>query len=674
MNGIDLQKFGITYEKMQGIKVIIALDIGHAETAGCWCLASSNNVLPLEMDGNGSTKIVSAVLKKNKADQTWQVRSINAPDLFAFEEVHVKFKDLPSALNKGVLEEGGTEKKEYVLVNFTRTVLENIRRYNEGLKWDSDSVLLFVGVPSSQRWKDQAEEYAKIIRKACDCQVAIMPESRASLFKAVLDIKQDLLESGVIVIDLGSSTLDWTYLYKDLKSSRVESDEDSINLGAGKIEDLMYQNHCGDQGREQAIAQTMREMKRFPFCQDWTEDQLRKEAEKVYNSENQKSDSRKAKDEGKLNLELRSKKENYFGADGAIEEQHVYKTVEGKTETIKINHEFMEGEEHGVIHTSFDLRYRDGIWDGSWYQDCEKIFLEIKERIGNKPYKTVILTGGASRMSFVQQLAKKVFSDRASIQDRVRILVDQNPSTCVARGMAYAGRMDLEANLKFPDVVKEVRYKMASQGVVNGIAQEAAVLLSEKVYKQAMWPAFVEWRGLSGDHCPKEIGDRARRKLDCIQREYWFKDFVKESIAKGVLNRKDDIISAINEAYKSIYRREIPEEYKITLDEKALKNISDGVIGYTFADSMKDYIKQALSYSGLGILDTYEKDMSKDEREKRVDRIKQKNRTSASDFCRIYIVDMMNKLLSKADNMGRLNKCIEDVVQTMIDDLAAYFA
>lgn len=664
MKGIDLLKFGITYEWLQKIKVIIALDIGHAETAGCWCLISSNNVLPLEMDGNGSTKIISAVLKKNKDDQTWQVCPINAPDLFAFEEVHVKFKDLPSALNKGVTEEGGTEKKKDMLLKFVQTVIKNIRCHNEGLDWDANSVLLFVGIPSSQKWKGQAEEYAKIIHEACGCQVAIMPESRASLFKAILDIKQDLLESGVIVIDLGSSTLDWTYLYKDLKSSRVESDEDSINLGAGKIEDLMYQNLCGDQGREQKIAEIMEDMKRYSFFLEWTEDQLRQEAEKVYESEMR---NRAAKNPGKVNLELRSKKEEYFGADSK-KQLYVYDTVEGKTQKVTFDYKFMEEAEKGVIHTSFDLRYKDGIWNGSWYQDCEKIFREIKKRIDNKPYKTVILTGGASRMIFVQQLAKEVFSDRA------KVLVDQNPSTCVARGMAYAGRMDLEANLKFPIVLKNVQDKLMEKGVVKASAQEAANLLGAEVFKKAMWPAFKEWKNLSGNHCPSEIADLARKNLESMQHEIEFKNLVKESIAKGVLSRKDDIISAINEAYYSVYLRKIPKEYKIALDENMLKSISDGVIGYTFGDGMKNYIIKALSYTGWGFWDTYENNMSKDERERRVDRIEDEKRTIPEDFCNLYMQALVSKLFENKNNMERLNKCIEDAVQTMIDDLAAYFA
>lgn len=678
MRGIDLLKFGITLEQLEAIKTIIAFDLGHGETTCCYTRVDGKMVpSPVNLDGDSNQKLVTALLKKNRQDNQWITLKLGR-DLSFYEEVHTKFKSIPRALNMGEMEEGSDYTKKCLLQAFVKEVLKNVKIYNEGLDMDPDTVLLFIGIPSSIQWKNQDLAYADIIKEVSPYKTVIMPESRAALFKAILDKKENfnLLDNGLIVIDLGSSTLDWTYLLKDLKTRQVESEEDSINLGGGLIEDMMCEKGCFEDtvSNEEEIENLCKMMRMLPAYIGKTDKEIRIDALKAYEAGKKDRsvnvEDNTPKDLQKLRLELRAVKEEYFDSEGKLTKAVRYVTKSGKARNITVDKTFMEAEKNGVIHQKMNLNTKDGLWTGSWYEDCRRLFEDVKNTIGRRPYKTIILTGGASKMGFVLKLCREVFPD-------TRILLDMNPSTCVARGMAYAGEMDVRATLAFPKVMDKIMEKIQSPEFIQVYSQRAVELLNDTIYEEAIWPAFVKWKELDGGHKPREIAETSRQKLAELQARDGYKENVKTAIAEGVYSKKEDIIQIVNESFEEIYRRTIPEDYKFAIDYGQLRNICDGVIYFTFNDEFENFIEGALSFLGgtSGFLKTIDKTMDSRERAHRVDRIVTENRhPTTKKFCTKYLESMIGKLLQKSTVKEQLRNLMEPAVQTMLDDLGAYFA
>lgn len=273
-------------------------------------------------------------------------------------------------------------------------------------------------------------------------------------------------------------------------------------------------------------------------------------------------------------------------------------------------------------------------------------------------------------MGFVAKLCKEVFPD-------TRILLDMNPSTCVARGMAYAGEMDVRATLALPKVMDEIMERIQSPEFIQLYSQRAVELLNDTIYEAAIWPAFLSWRNLSGMHKPREIAETSRQKLACLQLREDYKEKVKTAIAEGVYSKKQDIIRIVNESFEEIYRRSIPEDYKFSIDYNQLRNICDGVIYFTFNDEFESFIEGALSFLGgtCGFIRTIDTNMDSKERAHRVDRIVNDNRhPTTKKFCTKYLESMLSQLLKSNRVKDQLRKVMEPAVQTMLDDLGAYFA
>ena len=672
---VDFEKFGVTEEMLKEVSWVAAFDLGHGESAVC-CMETKGNARPqkMKLDGNDSDKVITGLFR-TRPGEDWKLLSAGV-QVSACQEAHIKFKDLPKALNRGAKEAGDAYPKKELLQAFVKQVLAAVKTFNEGIDLDPASFLVFVGCPSGEDWKKQEKEYAAIIREACPCPVVIMPESRAALFQVIFDQKDlgggDMLEKGVLVVDFGSSTADWTYMYKNLSEGRVEVDEDSIKLGASILENLMLwqgmetQERKAKKERAERIRAMAESMEGIPALKDTPKEELLTQAEEAYPEEKlvllPESLSQTV-------LSLRAIKEDYFTSEGELEQEVAYLTKDKRTGRFTVNREFMEGEE-GVIYRKFSFKSEKGSSDVSWHELCFKLFEGIKKRLGDRPFETVILTGGASKMGFVKELCAKVFGE-------ARIAVDTSPSTCVAKGMAYAGVMDIRARLAAPKVLEKVMEKMGSQGFVEGCGQEISKRFKETLYQEVVWPGFLEWKDLEGRHKPRELSSICRDKLKELQAQEDFQEKVKKAIQSGILSRKDQVIQVINSTYDEIYRRKIPENYRLKVDEEKLKKVAGEVIHCTFDQEFDDLIVGSLSFLGgkTGFLNTLNKRMPQKEREKRVNRITEERREPViQGYCEEYLNKMTADLLKSEAAKGKLRECLGETVQVMIDDLSSYFA
>ena len=118
-----------------------------------------------------------------------------------------------------------------------KEVYAQIRERNSALFTD-DYHLVYIATPSG--WDDEAKSlYGQIASNAGLPMGGITSESRAAFIKAQQDPDSGLpqyIDKGTIVFDMGSSTLDFTYLTRDSKNPIDWGDD----CGASKVEKIIY--------------------------------------------------------------------------------------------------------------------------------------------------------------------------------------------------------------------------------------------------------------------------------------------------------------------------------------------------------------------------------------------------------------------------------------------------
>jgi len=103
--------------------------------------------------------------------------------------------------------------------------------------------------------------------------------------------------------------------------------------------------------------------------------------------------------------------------------------------------------------------------------------------------QTVVLTGGATRMAFIESITKEVFTE-------AHVTRDTEPSTCIAHGLARWGRVDIRSSY-FSDEIQsyisqEVRTQVTKR--MPALIDAIANTLASKFIADLLTPALYRWR------------------------------------------------------------------------------------------------------------------------------------------------------------------------------------
>lgn len=369
---------------------LIGIDFGHGETTAS-LYDTENNRGTVErlhiLDGNTpeSCKVESAVCRNNETGE-WQfakdIRDYALPDL----TLHFK-----APMNEI------TPKNKEAFAAFIKLVFEHILENRTDLHYnpitDERNFELYVACPS--RWNvSQILEYKNFISEKIPVDW-IIKESDAAYFKfkAEPNVAQNFSESSVLVIDIGSSTIDFTAYDTNAPKPIPPSGE---KHGASAVEKLIYK--------------------------------YVEEGDPAFNA-------------AKRNAEAICRRNNLSWHNAVV---HYIK--KGKEEFythqytnlwLDLPNRFIHIQAIGRIfgENGCDIskeQLEDEIlapYRKTLFQDlnAEKLRLE-KEQIGTP--QVVVLTGGASRMPWLQRLVMDVFSDS-------QVFRDNEPSYVVSDGSAY---------------------------------------------------------------------------------------------------------------------------------------------------------------------------------------------------------------------------------------------
>lgn len=368
---------------------VIGIDLGHGETSAAYCpiawdaqAGELSNYPVTDISFPGNLKVVASAITIMEDGTAFIGENAFDPEKLKKAKVNVCFKKCPKDING---------EAEQLMIRFMHEVYVLIREKNPALFTDSNHVV-FIATPSGWSQEDR-NLYGQMARLAGIPIAGVTAESRAAFIRGQLKVDSGLpqyIDKGAIVFDMGSSTLDFTYLRGN------EITDFGYNCGASLVERIIY-----SAAREK--------------------DEVIKDFERAYPS---------------LIDRL------LFAARTAKEQ--VYFHPEKKNTMVVHIDELVEDDEFDGerIKMVFEPGALNAMLDKEGYiQQIKESMIDFKNNhIAGKPIYVVFLTGGASRMDFIRSLVSECWNIENDM-----IYMDQEPSLTISQGVAEVARGDLRS-------------------------------------------------------------------------------------------------------------------------------------------------------------------------------------------------------------------------------------
>ncbi len=227
-------------------------------------------------------------------------------------------------------------------------------------------------------------------------------------------------------------------------------------------------------------------------------------------------------------LECREVKEKYFSKDNEDDwiKEPVTSNIQRLDKDLLFEVELYKEDMVGILNLPISE-----LGNKSWIQSFNDELVKCKSSPDYQVPKLILLTGGASRMEFISSTCRKVFPPETKIR------VGSEPSLTIARGLAYAGRIDFKVESFMREVIKFT----ASNGLrdkINKKFEELSTDLSQTtfdIFSEVIKSSLKRWSegeiklisDLEND-TRKNVDDRLKSK-DCLETfeqlmENWLKN------------------------------------------------------------------------------------------------------------------------------------------------------
>lgn len=312
-----------------------------------------------------------------------------------------------------------------------------------------------VGCPAG--WNDELRaRYQALCEEAGLPNVTLTSESRAAFLYARnargIAADEDFLSGSTLVIDIGSSTLDFAYVV-DGREHGVGTFGD--NLGGGVLDECILRQAVADlPAREREKVQDV-----FRRSPTWRSHAL---------------------------YAARRVKEAYFTDEKKYEKEPCVGRVrlyyDGRQEIIfRLTQEFIEKICRQPVP---ELQNR------SFLANLQDALNRARQQTAANPPRVLVLTGGASRMAFFRDACRDAFPD-------ARFICCPEPEFSIARGLAYAGRTDelLEAfRAEIHEYTGSQAVENAARADMPALCESLAALLTDLMAVEVAAPAADAWR------------------------------------------------------------------------------------------------------------------------------------------------------------------------------------
>ncbi|MDE6822482.1 Hsp70 family protein [Bacteroides acidifaciens] len=367
---------------------VIGIDFGHGETSAAFCpigwdLAPGDLEAVKDVDFGANRKVLPTAINIQPNGQAFLGEAAFSSERLKKATVEVLFKKKPENIDG---------EKEQLMIRYMHEVYALIRE-KTGALFSDENHLLYIATPSG--WDEKAKNlYGQMAAKAGLPIAGITSESRAAFIKAQLDTSSGLpqyISQGAIVFDMGSSTLDFTYL----QSGNAPIDY-GYDCGASQVEKIMYA-------------------------------EIREKNKDIIAFETQYP-----KLVAKLLYETRCAKEGvYFDPDIRYKKTVNFEDI--------VDDEDFEDSKMKFVFQPRELNHM--LEEKGYISEVRQAMLDFKNyHIGGYPIKAAFLTGGASRMGFIQALIEDCWGLPQDL-----IYRDQDPSLTISRGVAEVARSDFRS-------------------------------------------------------------------------------------------------------------------------------------------------------------------------------------------------------------------------------------
>lgn len=367
---------------MHEVTDVVGFDLGHGETS--LCRVSLHNAQPPQIIElySGERATISAVAYQGSATHIG-TKAIRQPGV---NRLHIAFKQRPQP--------GSPLAGQAHMLKFIEAIWQTLVS-NEQI--DPQTTHVFVGCPAN--WKEpERAAYQHLFRTAGMPHISVVPESRAALMHARHSdlVKPEEIQDSVLVIDIGSSTTDFTLISKGL----TMLEDDGYDLGASLIDQLILDYSLAQHPQRTALTQIFAEQPHYRT---------------------------------RCELACRQAKEEYFSrpdcyVDALVNSIRPQQVEQYQFEPL-VNKLMMDAL---LDHPAFNGKG----WKAA-FRDC---LLELKAKYAQMQLmpSTIVITGGASRMEFIRTICAEVFPG-------LRYRADNDPEIGVADGLARWGRHELNA-------------------------------------------------------------------------------------------------------------------------------------------------------------------------------------------------------------------------------------
>lgn len=391
-------------------KYIVGIDFGHGETSAAICSIEWDKdagqremkVQDIDLDRAARKKVVtSAICHVNEGiligDEAFEHLTDN-------NGIRICFKQRPKSLD------GEAEK---LMCDYMKAVYGRILDGQDELTRDNH--IVYIARPSGWTEEDAKEIYRQMALRAGIPLGGLTSESRAAIFYAKspnVNFSKEI-SNGAIVFDLGSSTLDLTFL-----SDKDKPIDYGYDLGASIIDNAILENMIlKDDGVKDFL-------NKYPEYYDALKFKARKFKEEAYS----RNEDHKTIGGFPLGNIISEEEESY----GDYADTYVKLRISNLAEL------------NNMISSSTN-----------YMEEIKKALKDFQEtKIPDKIVNGVFLTGGASRMNFIRPLISNAFNLPI---EKVKIDND-NPSLTISRGIALLGATDAITSI----LVKELREKLPS--------------------------------------------------------------------------------------------------------------------------------------------------------------------------------------------------------------------
>jgi len=410
----------------------IGFDLGHGETALGRAFGATVRE-PEILEWRGRRSFVTAVAT-DKSGVKIGAEALNLAALGPKANVAVKFKS----------RELNLDTVRVPTFMFTETLINGLT--DEGTILGPKDSQFIVGCPSGWSAEDR-ESYRDVFQTSGLKTVRIVPESRAALMTALEQgyLSVEDARASVLIVDIGSSTTDFTYC-RDLDAQDVGHNI----LGSGLLDTEIFELNLTRQKDRARIEELIAAYPHYrPIMEYW----------------------------------CREAKEAYFtGEDVPVELLKRLPIGRGVVFDIRID----KADADGILDKP--LEALNGY---SWRTAFDYALKETIENLGGRAPDTVLLTGGASRLPLVLPAAKAAFP-------KARIVRGAEPEFAIARGLAWLGRFEyLHARFK-SEVDRHTRaggeIAEMAETASNTLGQTLAPVLVDAITEGCILPAFQEWR------------------------------------------------------------------------------------------------------------------------------------------------------------------------------------